>query len=420
MSYFEDKPLAPRSDKNEFNLLERPLSEIEIRESSNKENCKIWDSKDPWITYNSFVLAQNSKSKIICELSFYRSSKTKKYIPRPVFKRISLAGEIQSSNAKNKSIVSLQKSEDARQFWKLISFLNSYKSIVDLEEFEKSFQVIEKDFFSKFKDLKSDEKISNLIQLIKIANLSSSDIKVLTLESRKQNLKAFYLLLKNSIISQTSKTAHETYRDKYNLGKGEECIWHHFLKNNDWILGLNADLKFIYDFLDEQKVGTSTSKGRQDPQTDLLGISEFTVLVELKHSSTNIFKKEKSKGRANTWDFTSDFIEGISQCLGQKLEFEKSFDRKDFEKSDGTILDKKKTLTVDPKSILVIGDKKREFPIDEMKANNLIKIKTFERFRRNNRNIEVITFDELFERAYHIVYSTKLKNDWYIAGISES
>ena len=46
-------------------------------------------------------------------------------------------------------------------------------------------------------------------------------------------------------------------------------------------------------------------------------------------------KKEKSKGRANTWDFSSDFIEGISQCLGQKFELDKVFDQKQFENPPG-------------------------------------------------------------------------------------
>jgi len=33
----------------------------------------------------------------------------------------------------------------------------------------------------------------------------------------------------------------------------------------------------------------------------------------------------------------------------------------------------------------------------------LIKEKTFELFRRDSRNVEIITFDELYERANHIV-----------------
>ena len=37
----------------------------------------------------------------------------------------------------------------------------------------------------------------------------------------------------------------------------------------------------------------------------------------------------------------------------------------------------------------------------------------FERMRRDSRNIEIVTFDELFERAFHIVFTDKLPSDWY-------
>lgn len=406
-------PFPSPTFKNEFDLIERKLSEITIKETVNKDKCIVWDQSDSNKAYNSFLLDKNSKSKIICEISFYKSSETQKYIPRPIFKRLSLENVEQISSADKKVIISLNKSNPSKQFWKLITFLSSYKEIVDFDNFKTSYKVVPKDsYIIQFKNQGEKEKLEDLKELINLANLSTSEFKYLTFESRKQNLKAFYYLLKNKVLSDNT-TSHETYREKYSIRKGEEYIWHHFLKTNDWILGLNADVKFIQEFLDEQKVGNPTSKGRQDPQVDILGISDFTVLIELKHTKTNIFKFDKSKGRANTWDFTSDFIEGISQCLGQKFEFDKSFDSRSFEKDDATILDKSRIQSVDPISILIIGNKKREFPVKDLNSVNLIKGKTLERFRRNNRNITVLTYDELFERAYHIVYSKKLGRDWF-------
>jgi hypothetical protein len=159
-------------------------------------------------------------------------------------------------------------------------------------------------------------------------------------------------------------------------------------------------------------VGSENSKGRTSPKTDILGISNYTTLIELKHSTTEIFKKEKSKGRANTWDFSSDFIQGLSQCLGQKVALEKSFESKVFINEDNKRLDKNRTKTVDPKVVFIIGNRSIEFPHD-LKDENYIKSETFELMRRNNRNIDIITFDELFERAYHIVYSEKIEDGWF-------
>ncbi len=403
---------------NEFDLTERNLDEVIIKETSSKDNCIIWDKKDSTIAYNRIVLSKNSQSKIVCELSFYKSGTTNKYIPRPTFKRLALNGDIRKTTSTDKVTIKLADSEDPITFWKLINFLISYKELVETGEFEDSFKVIPKDsYILEFKNKSEQQKVADLKELIGIAELSTSAIKSLTFESRKQNLKGFYYLLKNETVR--GYISHDYYREKYKLPAGEEYIWHHFLKLNDWILGLNLDIRFIIEFLDEQKVGLEDSKGKGSPQSDLLGLSDFTTLVELKHSNTDVFKKTKNKGRANTWDFTSDFIEGISQCLGQKFELDKVFDQKTFMNSDGSRLDKKEIQSIDPKSILLIGNKKREFPLNDGIDDHLIKNKTLQRFRRNNRNIDVLTYDELFERAYQIVYSRKLDKNWYWINMSD-
>jgi hypothetical protein len=393
---------------NLFDLIERDLAEIQIKETNPKDKCIIWDLADTDKAYNSFLISKNTKSRTICDISFHKSSKTEKYLPRLSFKRIATNGDIQSTRSKDKVTIKFDESEDAIRFWQFVGFLFNYKDLVDVGEFENSFKVVSKDaYVLEFTDKDELEKIQDLKELVGISDLSYNQLKTITFENRKKNLRGFYYLLKDL------KNSRKKYRKIYDIQQGEEHIWHHFLQNNDWILGLNADLRFINDFLDEQKVGIENSQGSESPQVDLFGISEFTTLVELKHSSANIFKVKKSKGRANTWDFTPDFIEGVSQCLGQKNELERSFDDKVFVDGDDKRLKKDGVESVDPKSLLIIGNKKREFPIFDLDNTNILKNKTLERFRRNNRNIDVLTFDELFERAYHIVYSKKLQKDWY-------
>lgn len=393
---------------NLFDLIERDLAEIEIKETNAKDKCIIWDLTDGEKAYNSFLITKNSRSRTICDISFHKSSQTEKYLPRLSFKRIANNGDIQSTKSKDKVTIKFDESEDTIRFWRFIGFLFNYKDLVDVGEFEKSFQVVSKEtYILEFTDKSELERIKDLKELIGISDLTYNQLKTLTFENRKRNLKAFYYLLKNI------RESHKHYREKFNVQKGEEHIWHHFLQNNDWILGLNADLRFITDFLDEQKVGTENSRGSESPKVDILGISEFTTLIELKHTSANIFKVGKTKGRANTWDFTAEFFEGISQCLGQKNELEKSFEAKVFLDDDKRRLPKDGIETIDPKALLLIGNKKREFPINDLDNTNILKNKTLERFRRNNRNIDVLTFDELFERAYHIVFSRKLGKNWY-------
>jgi hypothetical protein len=396
---------------NQFDLITGDVSDLQIVENRAGKTCYIKDKTLPNFFYNLFLLSQNSKTKIICEITFYESSVTGKYMPRLAFKKTDINGNLKDTAITKPTIIDLKDSKQAVVFWKMMGFLNLFKDLVDLGEFDRSYEVYSKEkYFVELQSKKEKDKIEEVKELIIRSDLKEGDIKSIVFENRKKTVRSFFYLLKN--IDYKGKSSQEHYRAKYVLSHGEESVWHHFLKHNDWILGLNVDVKFISDFYDEQKVGSENSKGRTSPKTDILGISNYTTLIELKHSTTEIFKKEKSKGRANTWDFSSDFIQGLSQCLGQKVALEKSFESKVFINEDNKRLDKNRTKTVDPKVVFIIGNRSIEFPHD-LKDENYIKSETFELMRRNNRNIDIITFDELFERAYHIVYSEKIEDGWF-------
>lgn len=396
---------------NTFNLVTDSLSRLEIKKNNNQKNCSIRDKESHSTYYKTFIIDENSKTKIVCEIAFYPSSITSKYIPRLTFKKIDSIGDQKNTETTKDIIIAFSQSKQAIIFWKFIGFLNSFKDIVDTGEFESSFGVYSKNrFIAEFESQTEKEKVEDLKVLIKKADIKDHDIKSILFEKRKYIIKAFLFLLKNTIVK--GKFSIDLYREKYSISPGEEAIWHHFLKNNDWILGLNVDIKFIRDFFDEQKLGIENSRGIGSPQTDFIGVADYTTLIELKHANTKIFKKEKNKARANTWDFTPDFIEGISQCLGQKFSFDKSYNSKDYEDENKKMLDKNKTLTIDPKTVFIIGNRKLEFQ-HNCESDNYTRSKTFELFRRNNRNIDIITFDELFERAYHIVFGDIISSNWY-------
>lgn len=396
---------------NTFNLVTDDLSKLEIKENSIRDNCHIKDKIDSSTYYKTFILDENSTTKIICEVVFFPSSVTGKYLPRLTFKKVDKNGILKVKKESKDIIISFHSSEQALVFWKLIGFLNSFKDIVDTGEFEILFGVYSKNkFIAEFESQDEQQQVEDLKALIKRTNIQETDLKSILFEKRKLHLKAFLYLLKN--IEINDKSSFEHYREKYSILQGDEAVWHHFLKSHDWILGLNVDIKFIREFYDEQKVGIEDSRGSGSPKSDLLGISDYTTLIELKTATTKVFKKNSNKARANTWDFTSDFVEGISQCLGQKFSLEKDYRNKDFANEQGTILDKNQTFTMDPKTVFIIGNRKAEFPHNR-EQDNITKSQTFERFRRNNRNIDIITFDELFERAYHTAFGEIIQPNWF-------
>ena len=155
---------------------------------------------------------------------------------------------------------------------------------------------------------------------------------------------------------------------------------------------------------DEAHVSTEDIGGRDGVVGDfLLGASNFTVLVELKLPDTKLFGGQRY--RSGSWKLSSELLDACSQILEQKAGWQiKSESRQGQFNSQGKAINQR---TVDPKCILIIGSD-RQFSGSEKDA--VIKLKTFELFRRDSRNIEILTYDELFQRANFLVNQVNPSN----------
>lgn len=392
---------------NLFDITSQNTENLIIKETYNKNNCFIYNGAD---IIGGFILVNKPSVKTILKISFYKSKADNKYIPRLEFRKENKKGEVTKSKGKD-VIIPFTNGDEARAFWRAIHFLQGFKNLVDLGDFHSKYQAVSfNSYLVDFKTKGQAEKLKELYSLSKNIKLTSNEIKELLFPQRRNTIHWFYAFLKDLHNNQGTK-AFDSYRNKHSIKEnGEEAIWHHFFKNNEWIIGLNVDIKFIRDLISEPRVGNPNSKGIGSPKVDLLGISYFTTLIELKTSNTKIFNPKKTnKSRANTWDFSSHFIEAYSQTLSQRTELSKD---KDLINDDFEIIDSKKHRILDPKGILIIGNRNVEFPHDR-KTENEIKTDCFERIRRDIRNIEIITYDELFERAFHIVFLEKLPENWY-------
>ena len=394
----------------DFDLINGDLSALEIVKRSDGETCYV-RSKHGNHYYKAFILDKNTATTILCSVQFFKSSSTQHYIPRPSFYKVKNDGNPQTCRGEAITI-NLNKGEIAQRFWDLIGFLGSFKELVDAGDFNRKFKVVADDYAQILRQLDTPHKIKAVKDLIRSGKFSADDIKSLVYESRKTTLRFFLYLIKNKTLSDGRTTMMQWYKSKHQCAKDED-VWHHFLKENNWILGLNADIRFIPEFIDETKVGVEDSRGKGSPRVDMLGISNYTTLVELKRADTPIFKPTRGcGGRANTWEFSSEFISGISQCLGQKSAFDECYPQKQIVTEDGKIISKGTVYNADVKVVFIIGCRYSQFPHND-DIDNQTKSRTFELYRRNNRNVEIITYDELFERAYHIVMAEKIPQDWF-------
>jgi hypothetical protein len=113
----------------------------------------------------------------------------------------------------------------------------------------------------------------------------------------------------------------------------------------------------------------------------------------------------KDQNRSKSWQLSKSLTDSVSQILTQKAEWELKSQHDNFD-SEGKLITEK---TIAPKTILIIGNTSQ---FDGNDRESQIKAKTFELYRRNSRNIEILTYDELFDRAAFIVDSK--------AGINET
>ncbi|MBI4166841.1 MAG: DUF4263 domain-containing protein [Acidobacteria bacterium] len=175
----------------------------------------------------------------------------------------------------------------------------------------------------------------------------------------------------------------------------KEDWWANFFERNTWVFGYGLNYKFLRLVCPQPNYGGSNFRGKGSLKGDSLhrteGALRFTVLVEIKRPDTALLGK--SNYRNGAWELGTELSGGVSQVQASCLKWETEGSTTE---QNREILHAEKTYTVRPKGILVIGS-------TAQLTGDIDKRTTFELFRRNLVNPEILTFDELYERARFIV-----------------
>lgn len=277
------------------------------------------------------------------------------------------------------------------EFHELLEFLNLVRFIdlSDTSNFKLSLSSLrekvlvnkeDKELIDSLANLHGDDRI-NFLEKIRESALSRQDLDILS--GRKDGLAIFYQKL-------------------YVEQDWDELKWQQFFADNTWIFGYGLDYQFLSILQKEASVSNVDLDGKNTVNSDfLMGSTDFTVLVELKRPDTLLF--ENSKNRSHSWRLSQYLVLAVSQILAQKAAWEIKASHTNYDDNGNSIVQK----TSDPKAILIIGRKDK---IEGSPRDYEIKQKTFELYRRNSRNVEIITYDELYERAYYIVNQELPKN----------
>lgn len=228
-----------------------------------------------------------------------------------------------------------------------------------------------------------------LAELLRTDWLDTQDI--VNVGYRKRQLATFVSLL-------TGDDAPRRYQEKFNLRADQpEAVWQHFFSNNDWIFGYGLDYRFKGILQEQAHISDQDVDGSNAVISDfLLADRRFTTFVEIKTPETPLFGNAKNRSR--TWRLSSQLFDSVSQILEQKASGELRFSKGELHSDSGQLITQK---PYDPKVVLIIGNWSQIQGCSDRERQT--RARTLELFRRDSRNVDIITFDELLERAKFIV-----------------
>ena len=190
------------------------------------------------------------------------------------------------------------------------------------------------------------------------------------------------------------------FRDNLSQEKSEEW-WQSFFEKNNWIFGYGLNYQILKTVQSQPHYGGTNVSGKGAEKGDFLqhteGEMKFTVLVEIKRPNTPLLGSKQYRNA--TWQIGEDLSGGLTQLQANCRRWEREGSENE-ENRDA--LKKKGVFTIQPKGILVIGQ--------TAQLTDIGKRNTFELFRRNILNPEILTFDELHERAKFIVEHSSVGN----------
>lgn len=207
---------------------------------------------------------------------------------------------------------------------------------------------------------------------------------VVALAYRRKELESFQILLK--------------------CKSSSEADWQEFFQKNQWIFGYGLAYVFTTSLdsgkLQETIRGASLTKVGKRPDGIMKTRAAISALclVEIKKHNTGLLKT--GTYRPGTWAPTAELSGAVAQCQENvRTAVDELGTHHRFTDQSGQFTGED-LMAVQPRSFLIIGD------LNEFHGENGVNVaryRSFEDYRRNLRQPEILTFDELFERARFIV-----------------
>jgi hypothetical protein len=288
-------------------------------------------------------------------------------------------------------------------FWKLIDFLRSFKDI-DLPDYD--FRVASKEDIELAAALDGHDKdaVLSAVKTYLGGNVSERDVQMLL--DRRESLERFEKLLGDPAF-------FEAEREKKADGKagGGEAVWQAFFEANPWIFGYGLTLlaceKYSEKKLEVITTGRNVFSGggkRIDAAMRTRGFVQTLLFAEIKRHDTDLLKNSAYRP-PDVYQVSDELSGAVSQI--QKTTHKAVKDLLDLHRQNTESGEYQfDVLTIWPRQVIVIGN------LEQLSDNGTVneeKTTSFELYRRDHQGVEILTFDELYQRARFIVESQEIE-----------
>lgn len=392
---------------SEFDMEKDDFSALEIRDSGRDGGFHYFFDTKRNTLITDFILEDRPRVRTLCQVTLIK--KDDGFSPRiRLWKKdktkagkqtVDHAVEADQTTTTIKATVDTDSCHE--NFWKLIDFVQSFKGISLPESV---FRVVSGDS-AVLADLLQNEDRQVVLDAVQAAvgeSLTERDIGIIS--NRKKQLAIFKSLL-------TDPDFFEKRRSELQKpGKrplGDEGVWQHFFEQNKWIFGYGLSM-VACESLDGEKLERITTGAniftgagkRSDAVMRSKGFISSLIFGEIKTPSTPLLHKDTYRP-PDVYQASLDLNGAVAQVqkTAEKAIRQISQDIHRIYKDDGTPTDIQ-VSSIRPKRVVVIGNL-QQLAVDG--NPNPEKTSSFELYRSANHEVEIITFDELYERARFIV-----------------
>ncbi|TXL87236.1 Shedu anti-phage system protein SduA domain-containing protein [Streptomyces sp. IB2014 016-6] len=384
---------------NEFDVSERDFSDLEIRLSGNARSFAYFYDTRAHRVITDFLLGDRPRVATLCNVTLINkdgtlSPRIKLWKKDKAKAEKTAAMEAIPGTEATQIVKALVDTGDVHEnFWKVISFL---QNCVGLGNLPGSGRRLVAGDEAELVRLLADQDRKTLLEAVRTAiggALTEEDIRLVS--NRKAQLQRFQKLLTDpDFFEQEGRS-------------GPEAVWQGFFEENPWIFGYGLNL-IACEPLDDGKLerittGANIFSGagkRSDAVMRSKGFISSLLLCEIKTHETLLLAKTPYR-LPDVYQVSKDVVGGVAQVQKTAAKALRLVNRELHRlfKDDGTPTDIE-ISTIRPRQVLVIGSLS-EFTSSG--ATNPEKISSFEQYRRSIQDVEVITFDELYQRACFIV-----------------